>query len=252
MATWVSRLEGILAHLGHASPAVDIHSLVDLALEQEDAGEAHLNHNRMLMDYAPQLSTIYQAYILDMERRASDQLLAQGRSQSFIDTADESARQSYLRVDDLFECIDFTLIRHFTMVGCGRFPVTALQAAERFPDLTLTALDIEPEAITACRHLATNLKMHNLSFLCANGMQHNYQDSEVIFIANMVTPKSETLRRVLDTAPTKARVILREPYGLGRLWAERCEDTMDQRVQVTARGKGSRFLSRNVFIASVS
>lgn len=248
MRDWPSRLDLALRGAGADGSQAAIETLVDLALEQADAGEAHLDLNPGLLRHAPRLRELYHDYIHGMERRESDDLLAIGRRTSFATAAREAALSAYRRVDDLFEQVDFSHARRFTMVGSGRLPVTALQAAERFPGLAVTALDTDPEAIEVGRRLAGMLGADNIAFAKVDGSGHGYREADIVFIANMVSPKAEALRRVLDTSGTATRVILREPYGLGRLWAERAEDRLDPRVRVAVRGKGSRYLSRNVFL----
>ena len=53
----------------------------------------------------------------------------------------------------------------------------------------------------------------------------------------------------LDTAPDHVRIVLRDPYSLGLLWAEEGCVALDPRVSIVARGAGSRFLSRDLFLA---
>lgn len=248
MDDWSHRLHQTLACPTDADSETEIEALVDLALERDDAGDTHLDAHPELMAHAPRLSAAYQRYILGMERRGSDRLLALGSRVRFAEVADEPALRAYRRVDDLFEQVDFARARRFTMVGSGRLPVTALQAAERFPGLAVTALDTDPQAAEVGGRLARMLGLDNLAFRRADGSGHGYRDADIVFIANMVSPKAEALRQVLDTSPHHARVILREPYGLGRLWTERAEDRLDPRVRIASRGKGSRYLSRNVFL----
>jgi hypothetical protein len=249
MEAWVRRLDEALAHPPGGDPDAMVETLVDLALEREDAGESHLDAHPELMAHAPRLRAAYQAHILAMERRESDRLLALGSRVRFTEAAHEPGLRAYRRVDDLFERVDFARARRFTMVGSGRLPVTALQAAERFPGLAVTALDTDAQAVEVGGRLAGMLGLDNLTFGKVDGSGHGYRGTDIVFIANMVSPKAAALRRVLDTSEATTQVVLREPYGLGRLWTERAEDRLDSRVRVAARGKGSRYLSRNVFLA---
>ena len=56
------------------------------------------------------------------------------------------------------------------------------------------------------------------------------------------------MQRAIATAGPGVQVVLREPYSLGRLWAERAESRFDAPLQVCHRGPGSRYLSRDVFV----
>lgn len=248
MDDWERRLRSALEAAGTLDAERAIESLVDLALERDDAGEAHLDANPALSRHGPRLRAIYQSYILAMEERESARLLAPGGRIRFRDTAGEPAMRAYTRVDDLFGQVDFSGARRFTMVGSGRLPVTALQAAERWSSLSVTALDLDAGAAETGGRLAAAMGLDNIVFRQADGRAHSYADADIVFVANMVSPKSATLSRVLDTCAPAARLVLREPYGLGRLWTERAEDNLDPRVRVASRGKGSRYLSRNVYL----
>jgi hypothetical protein len=242
-------LEGILAGMESSGPAQTIESLVDLALSLPDAGESLLRTTPSLDAHAPGLRRRYLAYITAMERQASAALRAQAlRPGGFAEKTDDAGRLAYRRVDDLFEHLDFRRARRFVMIGCGRMPVTVLQACERFPHLETLALDSDAEAIEEARDLCRELGLGGVRFELGCGEQHDFAGADVVFVANMVAPKSATLKRILDTGYAQAQVVLREPYGLGRLWADCAEDSLDPRVRVVLRGPGSRYLSRNVFL----
>ena len=97
--------------------------------------------------------------------------------------------------------------------------------------------------------LAAWLNSDRLRALQFDGTQYDYSDADVIFVANMVTPKQVVLARILDTAPHHVRIILRDPYSLGLLWAQEGGAVLDPRLSIIARGAGSRFLSRDLFLA---
>jgi SAM-dependent methyltransferase len=249
MDAWGLRLEQALSTTGGASTEPGIGQLVALASELADAGEAHLDANPSLLRHAPRLRAAYQGYIADMEQRAAASLLDLATSPGgFAERTDDGGRAAYRRVDDLFERIDFRPARRFVMVGCGRFPATALQAAERFPGLAIVALDTDDEALGSARTLAAALGLANLDFRHEDGARHDFGAADIAFVANMVSPKRDTVARALATGGPGLQLVVREPYGLGRLWADRAEDSLGEGAQVAARGPGSPYLSRNVFL----
>jgi hypothetical protein len=249
MDAWAQRLEQALSTTEGAATEPDIKRLVALASELADAGEAHLDANPGVLRHAPRLRAAYQRYIADMEQRAAASLLDLATSPGgFAERTDDGGRAAYRRVDDLFERIDFRQARRFVMVGCGRFPATALQAAERFPELAIIALDTDAESLGSARGLAAALGLANLDFRHEDGARHDFADADIAFVANMVSPKRHTVARALATGGPRLQLVVREPYGLGRLWADRAEDSLGDGTRVAARGPGSPFLSRNVFL----
>lgn len=252
MNAWEDRLQKSLAFLGQASPEQHINQLVDLAMERADAGESHLTAHPELLTHFPQLRILYESYIAKMELQAVATLLA-GKSAtgSIAERTDSGGRLAYRRVDDLFEQVDFRTARRFVMVGCGRFPATALQAAERFPGLEVEALDTDFSVLNVGRDLTAATGLRDIDFQQGDGATHDFSQADIVFVANMVSPKAATLRQALNTGRPGMILVVREPYGLGRLWAERAEDKLDARLQVISRGPGSRFLSRNVFLGRI-
>lgn len=253
METPKQRLEAILEGLDEHGPAQAIDALVDLALDLPDAGESLLMETPSLGAHATALRLKYQHYITAMERQAAAALRKKtDQAGGFADKTDDAGRLAYRRVDDLFQHVDFKQARSFVMIGCGRMPVTVLQAKERFPHLDILALDSDATALEEARSLCDAIGLDGVRFELGKGQEHDFAHADIVFVANMVTPKSETLSRIIDTACAKSQVTLREPYGLGRLWADCAEDRLDPRVRVVLRGAGSRYLSRNVFLADVA
>src|SRR5262249_17215701 len=77
------------------------------------------------------------------------------------------------------------------------------------------------------RRLACQRPSRGLRF---DGAQYDYSDADVIFVANLVRPKQAVLTRILHTAPDHVRIILRDLYSLGLLWAEEGAAALDPSV----------------------
>jgi hypothetical protein len=75
--------------------------------------------------------------------------------------------------------------------------------------------------------------------LC-DGRAYDFSRAQVIFVANMVSPKAAVLSRIADTAAEGVQVVVREPYSLGRLLTESVEDSLDSRLEITGKGHGWR------------
>jgi SAM-dependent methyltransferase len=248
MDDWEDSVVKILNQLGQNSPEVEIESLVNIAVKKSDAGDAYLKSNPQFRKYAPQLRAIYQKSIVSMEQRATRLICSKPNIGEITQRIDADALSAYRRIDDIFEHIDFTTARLFVMVGCGYFPVTALQATQRFKNLKVVALDTDPQALIGGRQVTQSLGLTNIEFNLHDGATYDYTGADIIFVANMVSPKDATIRRILDTSRHDTSIVVREPYGLGCLWTERAEDSLDSRVCIKHFGVGSRYLSRNAFL----
>jgi hypothetical protein len=166
----------------------------------------------------------------------------------YRDVAGPEGAAAYDRVADMFAQIDFSNCRRFVLVGGGELPMTALHVHDRTGVAHIDCLDTRPEAVRSTEALAAWLGSDRLRAICFDGAQHDYSGADVVFVANMVSPKRVVLARILDTAPVHVRVILRDPYSLGLLWAEAGGAELDPRLSIVARGAGSRFLSRDLFL----
>jgi hypothetical protein len=251
MSDWTARLEGLLNE-NPARPAEQtIRAIVDLAFEAgEPACEAWLRNRPALLAHAPRLRQAYYDYIIGMETDALGRLLAEppGGHRPFREVAGPEAMMAYRRVEGMFDQVDTASCRRFVMVGCGQLPVTAIQALERCPNATVVALDPDARAIDAVGRLREIFGWDRLHPVRVDGSDFDFADADIVYVANMVAPKHRVIARILESAPARARLIVRDPYSLGVFWAERAEPELDRRLSVTGRGPGSRYLSRDLFL----
>jgi hypothetical protein len=166
----------------------------------------------------------------------------------YRDVAGHEGAAHYDRVADMFTHVDFSNCRRFVLVGAGELPSTALHVHDRTTVAHIDCLDTRPEAVRSVEAIAAWLGSDRLRALRLDGAHYDYSEVDVIFVANMVTPKQVVLARILDTAPDHVRIILRDPYSLGLLWAEEGGVALDPRVSIVARGAASRSLSRDLFL----
>lgn len=224
-------------------------AMTDLATRLSETDAAMLV--RALGDTAAEFAGFYRDLIFAREAAEAQAVLAYAPRPGlcYCDVASREGAASYDRVADMFAHVDFSSCRHFVLVGAGELPMTALHVHDRTGVAHIKCLDTRPEAVRSVEALAAWLASDRLSSLRFDGAQYDYSDADVIFVANMVRPKQVVLARILDTAPDHVRIILRDPYSLGLLWAEEGGASLDPRVKIITRGAGSRFLSRNLFLA---
>jgi len=251
MDRWTADLETLLTSEAHRDAIDLIRAITDLSQAMGDeTAEALLDRRRDLFDYRPSLTRRYREYIVDMERTEAQRLLQRTwrGPVSFADVAGEAALTAYHRVRDMFDRVDFRSCRRFVMVGCGQLPVTVFHVHDRTDVPELVALDILSEAIGTVEELVERMGLTRVTAELRDGVSHDFSRAQVVYVANMVSPKRAILSRIADTAPGDVQIIVREPYALGRLWAEAGELDLDPRLEITGRGGGSRYLSRDVFL----
>ncbi len=156
---------------------------------------------------------------------------------------------AYRRMRDLFDHVDFTSRRHLIMVGSGPLPVTLIHVHERTAVPRLTSVDVAPSAAEAITRLREGLGWHRLEAITGNGLETDYGDADVVYLANLISPKREILRRVAEQVAPGTPVIVRDPDGPGELFAETAARDLPPGLRHLGAGGGDgRFLSRNVFL----
>lgn len=235
-ARWLEPLETLLAFVTDVEP--------------EQAARWFADHPESA-DLIPGLSHLYARYIrsrelVEIRTRLSDADHGDGAA---LEGMGEFARRAYDRVRDMFETVDFSGCRRFVMVGCGSLPVTMLHVMEKTTVPEIVGLDIDGTALSLNQTAIRSFDSGRLRVEHANGTAYDYESADIVYIANLVQPKRGVLKRVADTARDETQVILRDPYSMGRLFAESGVDELDERLRLTGEGAGSRrFLSRHVFL----
>lgn len=197
-------------------------------------------------------SFIYNDYIATMEKQQAQNLLSVNEGIRFEQAVSDDALAAYERVGDLFKHIQFNHTKSAIMIGSGQLPVTALHIYDRTEVENIVCLDILSESVTVANQLKEKFGWSKLHFKHCNGSEYDFSDADFIYIANMVRPKAQVLSRILDSCKPEAYVVVREPYGLGLLWAESSISALENKAKIIAYGEGSRFLSRDVFLKILS
>lgn len=250
-APWHARLLDTLGAMASRDRADTINDIADLALAAPEAEvDAHLDSTSDWLAYRTEATRLYYAHIVAMETQEVARLLAPGAPKvgRYPDLASEKGLISYQRVADMFDHVDFGGCRQFAMVGCGQLPVTAMHVMDRTGIEDMVLLDISGEAIRAVNALRDTFGWSALKPRLCSGKDFDFSQASIVYVGNMVMPKLDTIDRVLATAPDDVQIILREPYSLGRLWAEKAESHIASRVDIVGRGPVSRHLSRDLYL----
>ena len=171
------------------------------------------------------------------------------RTQDRIADVNEFSRAAWDRVADMFSRPDFAVCKSFVMVGCGPWPVTLMSVADRCPDMSITGLDIDPEALDTARKVISASVFDRIGVAKSDGVAFSYVDSEIVYVANLVSPKTLVLDQIAATARIGTLVVLRDPTTAGKHLAESGIDSLGSCYVLEGVGLDSEvFHSRHVFL----
>ena len=185
------------------------------------------------------------------EQREAARLIARGscaEAAAGDRVASAFGRRTYDRVAEVLRLADFPACRRFVMVGCGPFPAAALLVRDATAVPEIVAVDSDESAASTARRVVEAMGEHRIRVVCADGAAYDYAGAQIVYVANQVCGKNRVLGRVEETAPN-AVVVLREPYGIGRLFAEDIGGNLPEPFRVAARGENcAAFFSRHVLL----
>lgn len=214
-----------------------------------DAGNALLAADPSLFARRPNLEHNFGSFVVEREideaYRLRDADIAAGTR--FRDVAGPHAANTYDRLREVFARVDFSNVRKAVMVGCGWRPVTTLHMHDETRVPLVVGIDIVRDAVDCARVLGRKFGCHRLRIDLADALTYDYSDAQVIFVASMVKPKAEVVRRIADTAPPEAQVVLWEPVSLARLWMQTALQPLDPRLEVVNTGSVN-WLSTEVLV----
>lgn len=248
---WVARVEDLLAQAPALPRAEVVERMAAIAFEVPESEVLPWLAERAAATGEPRpLAPLYLQYLTDNETAESHRLLAAARTGArFLDVASAKGRAGYERVAEMFAHVDFSCCRRLVMVGCGPLPVTALHVAERCGVPECVLLDTSAPALADCAALVQAFGWQALHPCLADGAAFDYGSAQVVYVANVVSPKAATLARVASTAPAGVQLVVREPWSLGRLWSEVGEPAAQALgFETVAHGPPSRHLSRDVIL----
>jgi len=173
---------------------------------------------------------------------------ADGRFRDRLETG--FARSTFDRIQEAAQLVDLGRCRQVVVVGCGPLPAAALFFDELTRHCDVTALDIDATAVDVARRVAEAHGSRRLGIVHADGGDYDYAGADAVYVVNQVTDKPRVLRRIADTAPLDARVLVRDPAGPGRLLAESVDGALPRPWRIEATGAlDPSFISRHLLLA---
>ena len=214
-------------------------------------GDELIDDNPGLLALAPTAARHYYNNITRHEfAEAEALLLRRGNGQfRYADVAQTFGKHNYDRVRDMFDVVDFQSCRQFVLIGCGPLPMTLYHVHDRTKVPELIAVDLNAASIDLVKRTAQAFSLARVATRETAGEAYDFSGADVIYVANLVRPKKEVLRRIADTAPRHAVIVLRDPYSLGRLLTERGADYVGDRYTVVrVTEPETAHFSRHVFL----
>ena len=133
------------------------------------------------------------------------------------------------------------------MVGCGPLPVSVLAVHDRTETREIIGLDIREEAIATANRIISDFALSRIRLIAQDAITFDYAVADIIYVANMVSPKRSVLKSIAKKAKSGTIVVVREPTLEGQLLAESAENYSDPRFCTLTRGEDHRrFLSKHV------
>jgi trans-aconitate methyltransferase len=154
---------------------------------------------------------------------------------------------------DMFCWKDFHAGNSFVMVGCGPLPVTLLHVADRYPTLNIHGLDSDKQSIEVARQVLDVFGVAKAELLHTDGTAFDYAHAKIVYVANLVYPKSAVLKQICRSGRCGTLVILRDPTESGTHLADVGLNAIDKNFSIEGVGKSNRmFASRHIFLRLIS
>jgi hypothetical protein len=248
---WKQKLEHVLASSRDRDPEDLFKDLRDLgAALGDDAADALLESYPDLFGFSRTLADLNHQRVIARDIAETKRLLRKDLTGPvlFGDVADRTTSVNFNRSDDMFSRLKRDDCRRLVMVGCGRLPFTMFNVHDKTEIPEIVGLDILPEAIEIASRLARRLGYERVKTELRDGRSYDYSNTQIVYIAAIVSPKSAVISRIGDTAPEGVRIVVREPYSLARMWLESIEQSLDPRFEVTGMGTKSPNMNRDVYL----
>jgi hypothetical protein len=202
-------------------------------------------------DLHGRLAPFQRHYLSLAERGEAEALLAaaDGGGEGFrTRLSTPFGRHTFDRLEDALSLIDMAF-RQVVVVGCGPLPAAAVFFHERAPAATVTAVEIDSAAAGIATRVGDRYGSGRLEVVCQDGCCYDYRDADIVYVVNQVTPKHRVLDRIAETAPANTRVLLRDPFGPGRLLADAVDGSLPTPWRTAATGAGDEnFFSRHLLL----
>ncbi|MCR9204267.1 MAG: hypothetical protein NXH75_06810 [Halobacteriovoraceae bacterium] len=146
----------------------------------------------------------------------------------------------------------FLTNKRIVTVGMGSVPVTLIYAQKIGLIKSGIGLDIDQEAINLATQLTSFLKVDGVIYLRANGVDFDFSETDVVFIANLVRGKANLLEKLSSQLSSGDHVILREPFEKGCYLNESAIDSIGPSWEIVGKDEPCpHFYSQSFYLRKV-
>lgn len=198
---------------------------------KEDDRFTHLKH--IFSDW-------WRAYISDLEVINSNYFV---ESDSSAQRTSILSEEEYVPLTEELDAmnVDFSN-KKFLMVGSGPFPETLFFICNHYKVSETFGLDSNQEAIKNAEKVLQIMSPNNkIKLINSTAQNFDFSCTDIVFMANGLRNKEDTLDQVYTTSPDNINVILRNPINLAGLLYEDVNDYLSKSNKwiVTKRYKSS-------------
>lgn len=120
----------------------------------------------------------------------------------------------------------------FVMVGCGSLSYTMLDFALKHQKKKCVGIDVEKTPIHEANEIKKKFRIANISYERIDGSHYDYRTPGqcLIFVASLVKPKLDVVKRIANTAIKGSIVIMRNPVDFCNLLYEHADYRLIERL----------------------
>ena len=165
-------------------------------------------------------------------------------NQTFLDNFDHKLTQE-------IALVNWQGKKKLVMVGAGPLPKTMLHFHDHTDIEQIIGLDSNQESVYIAGQMIRRAHKNTsrIQLVHYNGLNYDYKDADLVFVANFVTPKAKVLNRIAATAKNGVQVLVRTPVSFGKMIYESATEGLDPRLAITQEGEvNNYFLSKTLVL----
>ena len=111
----------------------------------------------------------------------------------------------------------------FVMVGCGAISETLICFSFKYPLIKCVGLDIDEVVLKNANKVKEKFKFDSIIYLLEDANKFDFTNNNersIIFIATLVKPKFEILKKIVNTTKKGTLIIVRSPLNFDKIMLE--------------------------------
>ena len=209
------------------------------SMDDEETYE-YFEHSQYFTKYRSFFSSKEQYYVRTIEAIEAVNIMTKSIKENinFYDLLERKmAKENYLKTSYEIEMMDLEGSKTLVMVGCGPLPETILYLYDNTELEEIIGLDYNQEAVFMGGEMLNSVgNTSRVNLIHCDGTEYIYENADIIFVANFVTPKIKVLQQIANTARNGAKVLVRTPIFLGKMLYESVIHNLPSRLTLRRKG----------------